>query len=168
MNAQKELIAEFDRETAKTRKMLDALPADADFSFRPHPKSMALGNLVTHLADMTGQWAMSTLTSDKMELPADYKFVPRVPAGKAELLESFDAGVAKTRTELAALPVESWDRNWKFTFVGNTVIDASKSQVFRDSVLNHMIHHRAQLSVYLRLIEAKVPGIYGPSADDKK
>lgn len=167
MDAQKELIAEFDRETAKTRKMLDAIPADADFNFKPHPRSMALGHLATHLADMTGQWAQSTLTSDKVELPADYKFVPRVPASKAALMEEFDAGISKSRAELAALPAESWDRNWRFIFGGHVVIDASKYQVFRDSVLNHMIHHRAQLGVYLRLIEAKVPGIYGPSADDK-
>ncbi len=166
MDAQKELIAEFDRETARTRKMPDAIPADADFDYKPHPKSMALGQLAGHLSDMTGDWGMHSLTTDKLEFPADHKWDPYKPKSKAELLEKFDNQLGKTRAELAAISPEKWDNNWKFVFGGQTWIDQSKHQVFRELVLNHMIHHRAQLGVYLRLLGAKVPGMYGPSADE--
>jgi uncharacterized damage-inducible protein DinB len=166
MDAQKELIVEFDREAAKTRKMLDAIPADADFNFKPHPKSMSLGRLAGHLTDFVGDWAFNTLTKDKMDLPADYKWEQYVPASKAAVLEKFDKGLVETRAALVATTADAWDRNWKFVFGGQAWIDDTKYNVFRETVLNHMIHHRGQLSVYLRLIGAKVPGIYGPSADE--
>lgn len=164
MDAQKELIAEFDREAAKTRKMLDAIPADADWNFKPHPKSMSLVRLAVHVTDMTGDWGNHTLTLDKLEFPADHKWEPWVPADKAALLERFDRQLVETRAALLATTNDAWDRNWKFVFGGQAWIDASKYEVFREMVMNHMIHHRAQLSVYLRLMDAKVPGLYGPSA----
>jgi uncharacterized damage-inducible protein DinB len=166
MDAQKELIAEFDREAAKTRKMLEAIPDGADFDYKPHPKSMSLGRLVGHLTDFTGDWGLSTLTKDKMEFSADHKFEPYVPASKAALLEKFDKDLPGTRTALMATTGDQWDRNWKFVYAGTAWIDQPKHQVFREAVLDHMIHHRAQLGVYLRLLDAKVPGAYGPSADE--
>jgi uncharacterized damage-inducible protein DinB len=166
MDAQKELIAEFDREAAKTRKMLEAIPDNADFNFKPHAKSMTLGRLAGHVTDMTGEWGMHTLTLDKLEFAADHKWDPYVPKSKAALLEKFDTDLKKTRAELVAISPDKWDRNWKFVFGGQAWIDQPKHQVFRDWVLNHMIHHRAQLCVYLRMIDAKVPGSYGPSADE--
>ena len=166
MDAQKALIAEFDREAAKTRKMLDAIPADADFDFKPHPKSMKLGRLAGHLTDFVGDWAFNTLTKDKLDLPADHKWEQYVPASKSAVLEKFDKGLEETRGALVATTGEAWDRNWQFVFGGKAWIDAPRFEVFRETVLNHMIHHRGQLSVYLRLIGAKVPGIYGPSADE--
>jgi uncharacterized damage-inducible protein DinB len=166
MDPQKELIAEFDREAAKTRKMLDAIPADADLTFKPHPKSMALGKLASHVVDMTGDWANHTLTLDKFEFPADHKWEPWVPSSKAAILEKFDKGLAGTRAALLDTTGEKWDRNWQFVFGGQAWISEPKHQVFREAVLNHMIHHRAQLGVYLRLMGAKIPGLYGPSADE--
>jgi uncharacterized damage-inducible protein DinB len=166
MDAQKELIAEFDREAAKTRKMLDAIPADADFNYKPHAKSMDLGRLAGHVVDMTGDWALHALTLDKLEFAADHKWDPYVPESKAALLEKFDSELKKTRAELVAITPDKWDRNWKFVFGDQTWVDEPKYQVFRDMVINHMIHHRAQLGVYLRLLGAKVPGSYGPSADE--
>ena len=166
MDAQKELIAEFDREVAKTRKMLDAIPADADFNFKPHPKSMSLGRLAGHLTDFVGDWGNHTLTMDKLEFAADHKWESYEPASKAELLKRFDTKLVETRAALVATTGEAWDRNWRFVFGGQAWIDDTKYNVFRETVLNHMIHHRGQLVVYLRLIGAKVPGIYGPSADE--
>ena len=90
MDFQKDLIAEYDRETAKTRKMLEAIPADADFNYKPHPKSMSLGRLAGHLTDMTGDWALTTLTKDKMEFRSRSQVGSYVPASKAALLEKFD------------------------------------------------------------------------------
>lgn len=166
MDYQKDLIAEFDSEAAKTRKMLDAIPADADFNYKPHPKSMSLGRLAGHLTDFAGEWAMGTLTKDKLEFAADHKWEPYVPASKQALLEKFDKELKGTRAELAAMTGDKWERNWQFLWAGTPYINDPKYKVFRDAVMNHMIHHRGQLSVYLRLLGAKVPGTFGPSADE--
>jgi uncharacterized damage-inducible protein DinB len=166
MEYQKDLIAEYERETARTRKMLDAIPADADLSYKPHPKSMPLGNLAGHLTDMVGDWAVTTLTKDKLELPADHKWDPFVPANKDAALQKFDQGLPNAMKALAETTPEKWDQHWKFIFGGQTWIDQPRHQVFREMVISHMVHHRAQLGVYLRLLGAKVPGSYGPSADE--
>jgi uncharacterized damage-inducible protein DinB len=166
MDFQQELIAEYDREIASTRKMLEAIPADADFTYKPHKKSMSLGQLAGHLADTAGDWALTTLTTDKLEFPADHKFEPYIPASKAALLEKFDQQVGDAKAALAKFAPESWDGNWKFVAGGQAWIDDSKYRVWRIWVLNHLIHHRAQLGVYLRLLDKPIPGTYGPSADE--
>ncbi|MGA9669263.1 MAG: DinB family protein [Terracidiphilus sp.] len=166
MDFQKELIAEFDRETAKTRKILDAIPADADFSWKPHTKSFSLGRLAGHLSDTTGDWAIHTLTTNKLAFPADHKFEPYIPASKEAMLAQFDKQVAEAKTALAGLAPEKWDENWKFQYGDQAWIDDSKYRVWRDWVINHAVHHRAQLGVYLRLLGHKLPGAYGPSADE--
>jgi uncharacterized damage-inducible protein DinB len=166
MDFQKELIAEFDRETAKTRKFLEAIPADVDFTFKPHPKSMSLGRLAGHLAETTGEWAKTTFTTDKLEFPADHKFEPYIPASPAALLERFDKDVAEAKAAFAAFAPTKWDENWKFVAGGQAWIDDTKYRVFRNWVLDHLIHHRAQLGVYLRLLDKPIPGAYGPSADE--
>ena len=165
MDFQKELIAEFDRETASTRKMLEAIPADADFTYKPHPKSMSLGRLAGHVSDNAGEWAISTLTTDKLEFPADHKFEPYIPASREALLEKFDSQVAEAKAALAIFPPEKWSENWKFVAGGQAWIDETKYEVWRTWVVNHLIHHRAQLGVYLRLLDKPIPGMYGPSAD---
>jgi len=166
MDFQKDLIAEYDRETAKTRKMLEAIPVDADFNYKPNPKSMSLGRLGGHLTDMTGNWALTTLTKDKLDLPADHKWDPYVAASKAELLEHFDRDLPKVRAAIGGISPAGWDQHWQFIFGGHAWIDNPRHQVFREMVLSHMVHHRAQLGVYLRLLNAKIPGMYGPSADE--
>jgi uncharacterized damage-inducible protein DinB len=166
MDFQKELIAEFDSEIARTRKMLEAIPADADFNYKPHLKSMSLGRLAGHVAETPGEWAIEILTKDKMEFPADHKWDPYVPASKAALLERFDRQVAETKAMLAKFTPQKWEEHWKFIFGGQTFIDETKFQAFRTWVVNHTIHHRAQLGVYLRLLDKPVPGTYGPSADE--
>jgi uncharacterized damage-inducible protein DinB len=166
MDFQKELIAEYDREVAKTRKMLEAIPSDADFTWKPHPKSMSLGQLAGHLSDTAGEWATTTFTTDKLEFGADHKFEPYIPATSTAMLEKFDRQVAEAKAAFAAFAPEKWDENWKFIAGGQAWIDESKYRVFRDWVLDHLIHHRAQLGVYLRLLDAKIPGSYGPSADE--
>jgi len=165
MDFQKELIAEFDRETASTRKMLEAIPADADFTYKPHPKSMSLGRLAGHVSDNAGEWAISTLTTDKLEFPADHKFEPYIPASREALLEKFDSQVAEAKAALANFLPEKWSENWKFVAGGQAWIDETKYEVWRTWVVNHLIHHRAQLGVYLRLLNKPIPGMYGPSAD---
>lgn len=166
MDYLKDLLAEYDREAAKTRKTLEAIPANADFNYKPHAKSMTLGRLAGHLTDMTGDFAMTTLTKDKLEFAADHKWDPYIPASKEALLSKFDGELPTVRKELESISPEKWDQRWQFIFGGHTFVDQPRHEVFREMVLNHMIHHRAQLGVYLRLLDAKVPGAYGPSADE--
>ncbi|MGH9599744.1 MAG: DinB family protein [Terracidiphilus sp.] len=166
MEFQKDLLAEYDREAAKTRKVLAAIPDNADFTYKPHPKSMALGRLAGHITDMTGEWALMTLTKDKLDFPADHKWEQYVPESKAALLEKFDREVPGVRKEIEAIAPEKWDQHWQFIYGGQKWIDAPRHEVFRDMVMNHLVHHRAQLGVYIRLLGGKVPGCYGPSADE--
>jgi uncharacterized damage-inducible protein DinB len=161
MEFQKELIAEYDNEIAKTRQMLDAIPATADFTWKPHIKSMSLGQLSGHIAELGGKWAISTLTTDKLEHDGD----SYIPESKKALLERFDREVAKAKTALASFAPEKWDDNWKLVAGGNVWIDGSKYGIWRTCILSHMIHHRAQMGVYLRLLNKPIPGTYGPSAD---
>ena len=166
MEYQKEIIAEYDRETERTRKMLEAIPADVDLNFKPHAKSMALGRLAGHLTDFAGDWAVHSLSLDKLEFAADHKWDPYVPASKEELLKKFEEKLSESKAALAATTGEKWDQHWQFIFGGQVWIDQPRHQVFRELVISHMIHHRAQLGVYLRIIGAKIPGMYGPSADE--
>ncbi|HVZ82990.1 MAG TPA: DinB family protein [Terracidiphilus sp.] len=166
MNIHNELISELDREGAKTRKILEAIPEDADWNWKPHEKSMTLGSLAGHVTDMTGDWGVYSLTLDKLEFSPDHKWESYVPTSHAEMLARFDKNLVRTRETLTAANPEKWDDNWKLIFGGQTWIDQPRYQVFRELVLNHMIHHRAQIGVYIRLLGGKLPGCYGPSADE--
>jgi uncharacterized damage-inducible protein DinB len=164
MDFQKELIAEYDRETASTRKTLEAIPDDADLTWKPHAKSASLGRLAAHVSDTTGDWAVHTLTFDRLDWTPEMKTID--PSTKKELLARFDKQVAEAKPALAAMTPAKWDSNWKFVAGDQTWIDDTKYNVWRTWVLNHLVHHRAQLGVYLRLLDKKVPGMYGPSADE--
>jgi len=166
MDIQKELIAEYDRETASTRKLLAAIPADADFAWKPHTKSMSLGRLAGHAAETAGDWGLHTLTVDRMEFPPDHKFEAYIPVSTAALLEKYDEQVAEVKKALTSFDPVKWDDNWKFVAGGQAWIDDSKYGVWRTWVINHLVHHRAQLGVYLRLQDQPIPGMYGPSADE--
>jgi uncharacterized damage-inducible protein DinB len=164
MDFQKELVAEYDRETATTRKVLEAIPEEADFAWKPHAKSMTLGRLAGHVSDTNGDWALHTLTVDKLSWNSEMN--PKDPADKKALLARFESQVFEVKPELAKMTPAKWDSNWKFVAGDQTWIDDTKYNVWRTWVLNHLVHHRAQLGVYLRLLGKRVPGCYGPSADE--
>jgi len=164
MDIQKELIAEYERETDRTRKTLEAIPDDADFNWQPHAKSMKLGKLAGHVSDTNGDWALHTLTKDRLEWNPEMN--PKDLTNKTDLLARFEKQVAEVKPALATMTPAKWDSNWKFVAGDQTWIDDSKYGVWRTWVLNHLVHHRAQLGVYLRLLDKKVPGLYGPSADE--
>jgi uncharacterized damage-inducible protein DinB len=164
MDIQRDLISEFDRETESTRKLLNAIPDGADFSWKPHDKSMTLGRLASHVADTAGNWGVHTLTTDKLEWTPD--MTPDNYSTKGEILAHFDKHVATAKSALADMTPEKWDSHWKFVAGDQVWIDDTKYNVWRIWVVNHMIHHRAQLGVYLRLLGAPFPGMYGPSADE--
>lgn len=165
MDFQKDLLAEYDRETARTRKIFDAIPADVDWSYKPHEKSMSIGQLSGHITESSTEFPMMILTKDLLDFPVDHKWEPFIAASKTELLERFDKGLPVVRAAISATTPAGWDGNWKFIFGGTTFVDSPRHQVVREMVICHMIHHRAQLGVYLRLLGAKLPGTYGPSAD---
>ena len=166
MDTQKELIAEYDREVATTRKILAAIPADVDFAWKPHAKSMSLGRLAGHVAETAGEWGLITLTTDKLEFPADHKFEAYVPASTEALLARLDKETGEAKAALAAMTPEKWDEPWHMGAGGQVWISGPKSEIWRTWVLSHMIHHRAQLGVYLRILGKPLPGTYGPSADE--
>ena len=167
MDFPKQLIAEFEQELKNTRKMLEAIPANADLAFKPHPKSMALGRLAGHVIETAGEWASHILVQSEMKFAADHKWDAYIPQSKAAALDRFDKGSAKAMADLKAFPLADWDANWKFIFGEQTFIDDAKYNVWRTWVVNHLVHHRAQLGVYLRLLGAPIPGVYGPSADEQ-
>jgi len=165
MDIQKELIAEFDRELVTTRKMLNAIPDNADLDWKANPKSMTLGRLAGHVAETSGEWARDTLSKDGLQFDmTNYK--PWRPSTKAEILEKFEKDTADARAILVGLNPAKWDDNWKMTAGEQTWINAPRYEVFRMWVLNHLIHHRAQLGRDLRTLGAPIPGSYGPSADE--
>jgi uncharacterized damage-inducible protein DinB len=158
------LLPEFDEEIKNTRKLLECVP-DGNFDYKPHPKSMTLGRLATHVAEIPS-WTGYTLDLEVLELQPDFK--PTLAASRAELLQILDKGAAEAREKIAAASDEDWGKIWTFKYAGKTVMSMPRSAVMRGTIMNHLIHHRAQLGVYLRLNEVAIPGMYGPSADDQK
>jgi uncharacterized damage-inducible protein DinB len=139
------------------------LPEDK-LDYQPHEKSMKLGRLAAHVAEMPA-WIEATAQGDKLEIPDDWK--PYVATSREQLLSFFDANVAKGRAGLVSMSDEEFAKNWTLIFRGQVAFTMPKSAVVRSIVLNHLIHHRAQLGVYYRLNGVAIPGMYGPSADDK-
>jgi uncharacterized damage-inducible protein DinB len=165
MDFQQTLIDEYTRELATTRKLIEAIPADADLGWKANPKNMTLGRLAAHVTETAGEWPIDTLSKDGLVFDmSTYKAWH--PASKAEVLEKFDTDTAKAKESLAALDPARWDDNWKMTAGDQTWIDDTRYNVFRTWVLNHLIHHRAQLGRDLRTLGAPIPGCYGPSADE--
>ncbi|MGA3188655.1 MAG: DinB family protein [Bryobacteraceae bacterium] len=158
------LLPEFDEEMKNTRKILECVP-DGKFDYQPHPKSMTLGRLATHVAQLPS-WATTTLEQEVLEMTPDFK--PLIATSRAELLTMFDQGVEQARARIEAATDEDWAKTWTFKLSGKTLFAMPRETVMRSMVMNHLIHHRAQLGVFLRLNDVAIPGMYGPSADDQK
>jgi uncharacterized damage-inducible protein DinB len=158
------LLPEFEEEMKNTRKLLEVVPDDK-FDYQPHPKSMTLGRLANHVAELPG-WTKETLDLEVLEMGPDTK--PSIAGTRAEVLEKFDKGVAAARERIAKATDEDWQVIWTFKYDGKTIMSMPRAAVMRSVVLNHLIHHRAQLGVFLRLNDVAIPGMYGPSADEMK
>ena len=157
------LLAEFDDEMKKTRTTLERVPADKP-GFAPHPKSMALGRLAPHVAGLPG-FGLTILTTPELDFSqGNYKPVPLESA--AQLVSVFEEGATKTRNALVGLREDAWNDSWKLMMQGKVLFAGSRFLAYREMFLNHLVHHRAQLGVYLRLNDLPVPSIYGPSADE--
>ena len=162
MSISQMLLPEFDQEMASTRKMLERVP-DGKSEYKPHEKSMPMGRLAGHVAELPS-WAKHTLDVEVLELqPGQTGYTA---TSTAEMLKVFDQYVIEARAKIAAATDDDWGKIWTLKFGGNTVFSMPRIAVMRGVVMNHLIHHWAQLGVYLRLNEVPVPGMYGPSADE--
>jgi len=168
MSISQSLLPEFDQEMASTRKTLERVPSDK-FDWKSHEKSMAMGQLAGHIAEMCG-WGTTTIKEES------YDFAPvdgepyKSPAinNTEELLAMFDKNVAEAREALANASDETLMQPWSLLNGGNALFTMPRIAVLRSFVMNHIIHHRAQLGVYFRLNDIPVPSVYGPTADEGK
>ena len=156
------LLPEFDREMTTTRKLLERVP-DEKLAWKPHQKSFSIGELATHLATLP-LWGMETLTRSEFDVGTTPP--PAALASKQEIIATFDKNVASTRSALAGRTDADLMGIWTLKRSGHTLFSMPRSVVWRSFVLSHLVHHRGQLSVYLRLLDVPVPSIYGPSADE--
>lgn len=164
MTVSEALLSEFDVEMAKTRNALERVPADKA-EFVPHPKSMPMGKLAAHVAQLA-DFGLTVVSSPELDF-SKTSYQPLQFESAAQLVKVLDEGAAKVRAALAGMPDSAWVENWKLSFEGKTLFDKSRFLAYREMFLNHVIHHRAQLGVYLRLNEIPVPATYGPSADEQ-
>lgn len=158
-----ELYADLDLELAATRRVLERVPFE-HWGWKPHQKSFSLGRLATHLAELP-RFAEVIASTEELDM-ADSGMPPSQVNSNEELLALFDDRAARMRNVITALDEKVLAGHWKLR-VGETVyLDAPRALLLRQHGISHPIHHRAQLTVYLRMLEVPVPGMYGPSADD--
>jgi uncharacterized damage-inducible protein DinB len=158
------LLPEFDQEMASTRRVLERVPEDK-FAWKPHAKSFAMGSLASHIANMMG-WAVDTMEKTEFDLSTvTPEEMNRAANSRAQLLEWFDTGVGKARAALGKSDADYWVP-WTLRHGAQVIFTMPRYTCIRSFFINHVIHHRAQLTVYLRENDVPVPGLYGPSADE--
>ncbi len=164
MPINKTFIAELQQEAATTKKILERVPLDNP-DWKPHEKSMTLGRLAAHVAELPN-WVGATLDHDELDFAkSDYK--PPVAKSAEELTALHDKNIAEAIACLKKHPDEDFEKNWKLRNGETVYFELPKAAVLRSFVYSHLIHHRAQLGVYLRLLEVPLPGSYGPTADEQ-
>lgn len=164
MSLSKTVAAELKQEAATTRKMLERLPA-SEFDWKPHEKSMSLGRLATHVVEMTG-WVGETIKKDQIDFAAG-DYVPAEVKTTEELVALFDKTMASCLDSLNEASDEHFMQPWTLRNGEQVYFTMPRIAVIRGMCLNHLVHHRGQLSVYMRLRDIPVPAMYGPSADEK-
>jgi uncharacterized damage-inducible protein DinB len=165
MNLTDQLLDEIDREAARTKRALEQVPAGRD-DWKPHDKSMALGRLAGMIATMPA-WVVFIVKQDELDLTPPGGGNWQLP-GQSELVAAHDKSVADARAALQSVDDQLLlTTNWRLRAGGQIVSETPRHVALRD-MLNHLAHHRGQLTVYLRLLGATVPAIYGPSADDQR
>jgi uncharacterized damage-inducible protein DinB len=158
------LLPELEHELAKTRRVLEAVP-DGHNDYKPHEKSMLLNRLAGHTAEFAGVAALIlTLPGIDMQTPSDPRRILRMET-RDKLLADFDGLAAQAVAALKTTTDAAFDETWTLSRKGQPVFTGTRYTAYRNNALNHMIHHRGQLTVYLRLLNQPVPGSFGPSAD---
>lgn len=158
------LIAELKAEAATTRKLLALVPVDRN-DWKPHEKSMKLGNLAAHVAELAG-WVTMILTTDELDF-AQKPYKPFIAEKEGELVAQFDKTIEGAIAALQSTSAEEFGKNWTLRSGDHMIFTMPKAVVLRSFAFSHMYHHRGQLSVYLRLLDIPIPGMYGPSADER-
>ena len=160
------ILPEFDQEMAGTRKVLERVPNDK-LDWKAHPKSNTIGWVASHLADIPG-WVGSHWQEIRSTFapPGKEPYRTKILKSREEMLATFDNNVAEARTTIAATPDAKFHESWSLLKGGEKIFSLPKITVFRSFIMNHSIHHRAILCVYLRLNDMAVPGMYGPSGDE--
>lgn len=159
------LLHEFDHEMGVTRRLLERVP-DGHHDWKPHDRSMTLGRLAGHVAEIPAMWITTTIEQGELDLgagPAD----ERSPATSIELLDLFDRNVTAARAALAGRTDAELAAPWTLKREGSVLFTMPKAAALRSYAFNHLVHHRGQLSVYLRLRDVPVPPMYGPTADER-
>ncbi|MGB4775819.1 MAG: DinB family protein [Daejeonella sp.] len=164
MNLIEYLVTELEEEGAKTRKMLMLVPFE-NVAWKPHVKSMSIGHLSAHIAEIPS-WINITIDTPELDFATMNYTAPKI-SSNTELIAFFDSTLQKAVDQLKVTSEETLEDPWTLRNGEHIFINLPKRQVIRTLVLNHIIHHRAQLSVFLRLLDIPLPGIYGPTADDK-
>jgi len=166
MSIAQSLLPEFDQEMANTRKALERIPED-ELSWKPDPRSMTMGRLAGHIAEMPS-WATMTLGTESLDVnPGGHSsFEPLVATSREQLLQAFDKNIASARDAIAGVSDGDLMQNWQLLSNGSVMLSMPRIAVLRTMVMNHLIHHRGQLMVYYRLNGVPVPGMYGASADE--
>ncbi len=167
MSMSQALLPELDQEIGKTRKVLERLPMER-FDWKPHEKSFSLGELGNHTARILG-WGTQTLVTESFEMePEGEEGPPEPPVARdrASLLAAFDEGASEFRKAVEGATDEALMAPWSLYQKGQALFTLPRMAVIRSMIMNHLIHHRGQLSVYLRMNDVPVPSIYGPSADE--
>jgi uncharacterized damage-inducible protein DinB len=157
------LIQDFDPELVSTRRTLERIPEN-DPQWRPHEKSMPIGRLALHVARLP-EFCTRILTTPELNM-AKEKWPDFTFQSTAHLLSELERSSAEAKSHLAASSDEDLQAKWKLSFGDRVIVDAPRMVLYRTMFLNHIVHHRAQLGVYLRLLNIPVPGLYGPSADE--
>lgn len=160
------LLPEYDHEMATTRKVLERVPL-ADAQWKPHAKSMTMGDLAAHIIEIPG-WVASIVNAPFVDMAANPDHKRPTYATSSELLAAFDQGVARARAAIDSKSDAEMMESWSLKKGEQVLLSMPKAGVLRSFLLNHLIHHRGQLSVYIRLKDVPVPMIYGPSADEGK
>jgi uncharacterized damage-inducible protein DinB len=158
------LLQDYDAEMKNTRTTLERIPEDKP-DFKPHDKSMPCGRLACHVSTLP-RFGLTILTTPGLDM-AVATFPKLVFESREKLLSDFDSLAAETRGYLARASDEHLTQNWKLSWGDKVIADGPRSILYRTMFFNHLIHHRAQLGVYLRLNDLPVPSLYGPSADDR-
>lgn len=162
------LLPEFDQEMASTRKLLEVVPA-ADAAWKPHPRSTSLGELAAHIATIP-LWAKVVVEQPELDLglPANAALSQTPFTTVPELLERFDRHVRDTRAALGSVADGAMGVTWTLKNRGTAVFSIPRAAALRRFIMSHLIHHRGQLSVYLRLRDVPLPSLYGPTADTRR
>jgi uncharacterized damage-inducible protein DinB len=164
MTISEALLPELDQEIANTRRTLERVPC-GDPDFAPHPRSMKLAGLAPHVAQLV-EFGCTVLTTPQLDF-SSASYTPLPLESAAQLVKAFDEGAVKVRQALIDTPDAAWSEPWKLSFDGQVLFEGPRFLAYREMFLNHLVHHRAQLGIYLRLNGVPVPALYGPSADEQ-